>query len=92
MRVASKARVAVTTKSVMSTRRSAAEPVSPFSPVAEWRRERLIAAGFGADLAVRLAEDCAIDLHAVLELVDRGCPPALAARILAPLDERGRPC
>jgi hypothetical protein len=76
----------------MSTRRSTAEPVSPFSPVAEWRRERLIAAGFAADLAVRLAEDCAIDLHAVLELVDRGCPPALAARIFAPLDDRGRPC
>jgi hypothetical protein len=41
---------------------------------------------------LRLAEDCAIDLHAVLELVDRGCPPTLAARILAPLHDRGRPC
>jgi hypothetical protein len=76
----------------MSTRRSTADPVSPFSPVAAWRRERLIAAGFAADLAVRLAEDCAIDLHAVLKLVDRGCPPALAARIFAPVDDRGRPC
>ena len=76
----------------MSTRRSTADPVSPFSPVAEWRRERLIAAGFAADLALRLAEDCAIDLHAVLELVDRDCPPELAARILAPLDDRGKPC
>jgi hypothetical protein len=66
--------------------------MSPFSPVAEWRRERLIAAGFAADLAVRLAEDSTTDLHAVLELVDRGCRPALAARILAPLDDRGRPC
>jgi hypothetical protein len=43
-------------------------------------------------VAVRLAEDCTIDLHAVLNLVDRGCPPALAARIFAPLDDRGRPC
>ena len=76
----------------MSTRWSTADHASPFSPVAEWRRDRLIAAGFAASLAVRLAEDCAIDVHAVLELVDRGCPPALAARILAPLDDRGRPC
>jgi hypothetical protein len=33
-----------------------------------------------------------MDLHALLELVDRGCPPALAARILAPLEPGGRPC
>jgi hypothetical protein len=91
LRVASKSPVAVATNSVMSTRRTA-EPASPVSAVADWRRERLIAAGFAADLAVRLAEDCAIDLHALLELVDRGCAPALAARILAPLDDRGRPC
>jgi hypothetical protein len=34
-----------------------------------------------------VAVDNRYDLHALLELVDRGCPPALAARILAPLDE-----
>ena len=28
----------------------------------------------------------AADLHALLEIVDRGYPPHLAARILAPLD------
>ncbi|WP_344257069.1 hypothetical protein [Terrabacter carboxydivorans] len=28
-----------------------------------------------------------VDLHALLELVDAGCPPELAARILSPLDE-----
>jgi hypothetical protein len=76
----------------MSTRRSTAEPTAPVSPVAEWRRERLLAGGFGPGLAAQLAADCAVDLHAVLELVDNGCPPALAARILAPLDDRGRPC
>ena len=27
------------------------------------------------------------DLHALIELVERGCPPELAVRILAPLDE-----
>ncbi len=51
-----------------------------------WRIERLSKAGFCAELARRLAGDDRIDLHAVLDLVDRGCPPHLAARILAPLD------
>jgi hypothetical protein len=57
-----------------------------------WRRGRLLEAGFAPDLAARLARDCRIDLHALLELVDRGCPPALADRILAPLDDDPRPC
>ena len=54
----------------------------------QWRMQRLLTAGFVADLAQRLADDDQIDLHALLELVDRGCPPPLAARILSPLDER----
>jgi hypothetical protein len=54
--------------------------------VIEWRVRRLTAAGFDPPLARRLASDCAVDLHALLELRDRGCPPALAARITAPLD------
>jgi hypothetical protein len=57
-----------------------------------WRRRRLRAAGFAAELADAVASDCAMDLHALLELVDRGCPPQLAARILAPLDREHRPC
>ena len=58
------------------------------SPVAEWRHDRLLDAGFATEVAARLAQNRAIDLHAVLELVDRGCPAELAARILAPLDGR----
>ena len=54
--------------------------------IAVWRRRALAAAGFDAGLAQRLAGDRAVDLHALLELVDRGCPPHLAARILAPLE------
>ena len=76
----------------MNTRRSTADPTAPVTSVAEWRRERLLAVGFAPGLASRLAVHCGVDLHAVLELVDRGCAPALAARILAPLDDRGRPC
>ena len=53
----------------------------------EWRTGRLVAAGFPRGLALRLARDTRYDLHALIELVERGCPPSLAARILAPLDE-----
>jgi hypothetical protein len=53
--------------------------------VCEWRRQRLLAAGFGPPLAGQLAAMDEIDLHELLELVDRGCPPVIAARIVAPL-------
>lgn len=53
----------------------------------EWRSDRLVDAGFPRGLAARLARDTRYDLHALIELVERGCPPALAACILAPLDE-----
>ncbi len=55
-------------------------------PFAGWHERTLTAAGFDATLAARLAADPRFDLHTVLELVDAGCPPALAARIFAPLD------
>jgi hypothetical protein len=51
-----------------------------------WRAQRLRLGGFDPDTAATLAEDQRIDLHALLELVERGCPPRLAARILAPLE------
>jgi hypothetical protein len=53
-----------------------------------WRAARLLNAGFSEELAERLAHDGRVDIHALLELTDRGCPPHLAARIAAPLDER----
>jgi hypothetical protein len=52
--------------------------------VVEWRRSQLVRAGFRAALAERAAQDTRLDLHAVIELVERGCPPGLALRILAP--------
>jgi hypothetical protein len=54
--------------------------------VVAWRRRRLERAGFASGLAGALAADWRMDLHALLELVDRGCAPSLAARILAPFD------
>ncbi len=59
--------------------------------VAVWRRSRLLEAGFPAELAERVAGDPRFDLHALLLLVDRGCPPALAARIVAPLPREVAP-
>jgi hypothetical protein len=61
-------------------------------PIVRWRTSRLRAAGFDLQLAEALARNRGYDLHAVLRLVDRGCPPELAARILAPLDRERQPC
>ena len=63
-----------------------AAPRPSSGPVVEWRRRRLLAAGFAPGLAADLARGHDVDLHALLDLIDRGCPPPLAARILAPLD------
>lgn len=56
--------------------------------VVGWRREQLADSGFPLELATRLAKDGRYDLHALIELSERGCPPDLAARILAPIDAR----
>ena len=53
--------------------------------VVEWRRCRLLEAGFPEELAGDLASVRAVDIHALLQLVDRGCSPELAVRILAPI-------
>jgi hypothetical protein len=55
--------------------------------VTSWRRDRLVEAGFALPLASRLARDRRYDLHALIELVEHGCPPELALRILAPVEE-----
>ena len=55
--------------------------------VVAWRRQQLAAAGFETPTVEALARNPNVDLHALLDLVDRGCPPGLAARILAPLEE-----
>jgi hypothetical protein len=53
-----------------------------------WRREHLVRAGFQLPLAEleRLARDPRYDLHELIELTARGCPPELAVRIIAPLE------
>ncbi|HET7682948.1 MAG TPA: hypothetical protein VFK34_04690 [Marmoricola sp.] len=54
----------------------------PTDRVLAWRREQLLAAGFDEPTADDLARQRGVDLHAVLGLVAKGCPPALAARIM----------
>ncbi|MGH8827151.1 MAG: hypothetical protein ACRDVZ_06000 [Jiangellaceae bacterium] len=60
-------------------------PAGPPIDVTMWRRCRLLEAGFPEQLAADLAMMPGVDVHALLQLVDRGCPPELAARILSPV-------
>ena len=55
---------------------------TPSADVVRWRLRRLADAGFDEELAGALAAERDIDLHALLDLVDRGCPPHLASRIM----------
>ncbi|HJQ51778.1 MAG TPA: hypothetical protein VJ838_14785 [Gaiellaceae bacterium] len=52
-----------------------------------WRHSQLVRSGFPEPLAARIAHDGRFDLHQLLELVERGCPPEIAFRILAPLED-----
>jgi hypothetical protein len=52
-----------------------------------WRRQYLSTVGVDAALAATVAADLRWDLHALLQLLEHGCPPHLAARICAPVDE-----
>jgi len=63
---------------------------APRDDLIAWRTKRLHSVGLPHELARRLAADERYDLHALLELVDRGCPPALAVRILAPIEDADR--
>lgn len=59
------------------------------SEVVSWRRDQLVRAGFSLPEASRTARDSRFDLHALIGLVERGCDPELAVRILAPIDTNG---
>lgn len=60
-------------------------PDATIDEVARWREERLTGSGFSLALAAEIANDSRYDLHALIELVERGCRPDLAVRILSPL-------
>ena len=54
--------------------------------IVRWRRDQLLHAGFPLPLAVQIGKDGRYDLHALIGLVERGCEPELAVRILAPIE------
>lgn len=54
--------------------------------VAVWRKRQLAEAGFPQRLATALAGDERVDVHALIELAERGCRPDLAVRLLLPLE------
>ena len=65
---------------------SSLEPAG--ADVNRWRREQLAHSGFSLPLATRVARDPRYDLHRLIELVEQGCPPELAVRILDPIEPR----
>jgi hypothetical protein len=50
--------------------------------VEAWRAAELVRAGFAGDDAITLAARPDVDLHEAIALIERGCPPELAVRIL----------
>jgi hypothetical protein len=68
----------------MNAQRRHARPAED-PAVIDWRRRMLGRAGFDPERAEALARDPRYDLHALIELTERGCPPPLAERILGPL-------
>jgi hypothetical protein len=50
--------------------------------VERWRADALERAGFSADAAASIAARQDVDLHSAIDLVERGCPPDVALRIL----------
>jgi hypothetical protein len=58
------------------------QPREEEAEVLAWRAEELVRAGYDGNNALMLALERRVDLHAAVDLVRRGCPPDLAARIL----------
>jgi hypothetical protein len=55
---------------------------SELEQVERWRATELERAGYSADAAARLASRHDVDLHRAVALVENGCPPELALKIL----------
>jgi hypothetical protein len=58
--------------------------------VVKWRRLELLQCGFPSALADRVAKDQRYELHDLIDLVERGCSPALAVQILSPFEASDR--
>lgn len=73
-----------TVMTIHTSRGTAGCGSGPPTDARTWRRCRLLEAGFPENLADAVAADPMFDLHVLLQLLDRGCPPDLAVRITAP--------
>jgi hypothetical protein len=50
--------------------------------IERWRVQELERAGYALDDAIELAGRSYVDLHFAVELLERGCPPETALKIL----------
>jgi hypothetical protein len=70
----------------MKVTMSAAELTTPpdleLELVERWRQESLERAGYDVEAASVLAASPEVDLHAAVEILQRGCPVHLALQIL----------
>jgi hypothetical protein len=66
----------------MATVESEAVEAAETAIVHAWRLEALERAGYDQPLSIELAERGEVDLHVAVDLLRRGCPQELAARIL----------
>ena len=57
-------------------------PEDEFTRVLRWRMNQLIRVGFSPPEATELAVRLDVNLHEALALVQDGCPPETASRIL----------
>jgi len=50
--------------------------------VERWRMDELLRVGFDVESASLVAAELGVDLHAAVGMIEQGCPPELAVRIL----------
>ena len=57
-------------------------PETEIERIERWRRTELERAGYSTESAVEIAARLDVDLHQAVQLLERGCPADIAARIL----------
>jgi hypothetical protein len=55
---------------------------SELERIEHWRADELMRGGYGAEQALALAVRHDVDLHGAIALLERGCSPELALKIL----------
>jgi len=50
--------------------------------IERWRADMLERAGYPDEAAATLATRLDVDLHSAIDLIEKGCPPEVALRIL----------